>query len=358
MKAEKHGANLFELSKHLGANIKDFSDFSSNINPLGISPRAKDFLMKNPDLLSLYPDPSYVELKRAISSYTGSSFDNIILGQGATELTKNYITLLNPRKGLIFEPSYSEYEKNLSDISCQIFKYRLKKEDNFKAHVDELIELINSNEIELFVFANPNNPTGLRLDLAEIEKILNKTRAKLLVDECYQEFSDSLPATRLVDKYPNLFVVRGSSKFFAAPGIRLGYGLSSNELIKKSMENFSYLWSINIVADQVGQIMFKDKSYIDETYKFIKKEKAYFYKELDKIKALKAYKSDSNFILVEILGDFTSYEIREYLLRRLLIVRDCAGFRLGDKFFRFCILTESENRRLIKEIKEFLKVKG
>ena len=112
-----HGANLYDLSKEFGISKTEFLDFSSNINPLGASKLAKKHLVENIDLVSIYPDVEYKNLKNSISSYCNCKTENIILGSGATELISSFIKTLNPKKSLLLTPAYSEYEKELNKIN-------------------------------------------------------------------------------------------------------------------------------------------------------------------------------------------------------------------------------------------------
>lgn len=353
MKIDKHGANLFEIAKELNIDKSEIKDFSSNVNPLGISPLAKKYLAEHPEIISTYPDPHYRELKASIASYAKTDVDKIILGLGATELIKDYIEIIAPKNALILNPAYSEYENNLKSAGANIFKYNLKKEEDFKFNVGITLELIKDNNIDLFTFPNPNNPTGTALKIEELRKILD-TGINVLVDECYVEFENN-SVIPLTDEYKNLFVVRGTSKFFASPGLRLGYGILSDKNVLTKMEDRSYLWSINIVASELGNIMLRDEEYIKKTRDFIKREKEYFYNEMAEISTLKTYPSDANFILVEIKDGFTAADLRSYLMKSALIIRDCESFGLGKNFFRFCILDEESNRKLIKKIKEYIK---
>ena len=101
----------------------------------------------------------------------------------------------------------------------------------------------------------------------EVEKILNSTNSFVMVDETYIEFTNMsiYSSTSLVDKYKNLFVIRGTSKFFSTPGIRLGYGLISNNKIKCEMNSNLDLWNINIFASMMGEVMFNDSEFIEST---------------------------------------------------------------------------------------------
>ncbi len=349
-----HGANLFEIAQKNHVDINEIMDFSSNINPLSPSPRALKFLKENLDLIRTYPDPSYNNLKNSISSYVHCHKDHIILGLGATELLINFINIIDPKKSLILSPSYSEYENNLRNIGSQIYYYQLNFDNNFKISCDYIIDFINKNNIELFVFSNPNNPTGSILTNTEIKKILNKTKAYIIVDETYIEFTDMdiYSCTNLISSFDRLIVTRGTSKFFGIPGLRLGYSLNSNvEIIEKFKKN-QVLWQINICADIMGQEMFKDKEYIERVFKYITDQRLKLTDEIKKINNLMPIESKGNFILVKVLKG-TNKIIVEKLKKDLIFVRDCSNFKgLDDTYFRFCILDTKSNEIFIKKLKD------
>lgn len=349
-----HGANLYDLSSQYGFSKEDIMDFSSNINPFGSSKLAKEYIVNNIDKVSVYPDPEYLELKTSISNYCNCSIDNILLGSGATELISSFIKTINPKKALILSPAYSEYEKELSKIECNITKYFSKKEYNFTINIDNFIEIINKDNYELIIICNPNNPTGFTFSKNEIEKILNNTNSFVMVDETYIEFTNTsiYSSTSLVDKYDNLFVIRGTSKFFSTPGIRLGYGLISNHKIKYEMNSNLDLWNINIFASMMGEVMFNDNKFIENTYSLMTKERDYLVNELSKFTDLKIYNSQGNFILCEIKSkSITAKEVREKLIPKRIIIRDCVSFDgLDEYFFRVCILKPEENKLLIDNL--------
>lgn len=349
-----HGANLYDLSSQYGFSKEDIMDFSSNINPFGSSKLAKEYIVNNIDKVSVYPDPEYLELKTSISNYCNCSIDNILLGSGATELISSFIKTINPKKALILSPAYSEYEKELSKINCNITKYFSKKEYNFTINIDNLIEIINKNNYELIIICNPNNPTGFTFSKNEIEKILNNTNSFVMVDETYIEFTNTsiYSSTSLVDKYDNLFVIRGTSKFFSTPGIRLGYGLISNYKVMYEMNSNLDLWNINIFASMMGEVMFNDNKFIENTYSLMTKERDYLVNELSKFTDLKIYNSQGNFILCEIKSkSITAKEVREKLIHKRIIIRDCVSFDgLDEYFFRVCILKPEENKLLIDNL--------
>lgn len=353
----KHGANLFELSRTYNFNIEEIEDFSSNINPFGSSEIALADLKEHLYLVQTYPDPEYKDLKEQISKYSKTQKDHIIIGSGTTALLSDYIALLKPERSLLLSPCYSEYEYELNRYPGTIHYYNLRKEKDFEIDTDELIHLIKKHTIELFILCNPNNPTGSILELRQIERILQETDCNIMIDETYIEFTDKkrYSATPLASSNPKLFVVRSTSKFFATPGIRLGYGVLSNEEHKNAIVNQSKLWGVNIFADQLGQTMFGDLAYQKQCYHFVDEQRAVLIEELKQLEQIKVYPSYGNFILCEILDkEKTAADLREYLLPQKMIIRDCSNFKnLDAQFFRFCILSEEANQKLMNGVRDF-----
>lgn len=355
--SKKHGANLFDLSKQYNFDINSILDFSSNINPFGADKKALNYIAENLDIVSIYPDPEYLDLKASISEYCECQIENILLSNGATSLISNYIKYISPKKALLLQPAYSEYESELNEAKAEILRFFLKKEENFKINIDEMIEFINKNEVELAIICNPNNPTGTILSRNDIERLLNSTNSKFMVDETYIEFSDkgTFSSAPLTSKYSNLFVIRGTSKFFATPGIRLGYAISSDSKAKEYISKSFHLWDINVIASTMGEIMFKDNEYIENTHSLISNEMAYLKNTLSTFSKLKVYPSHGNFILCEILCDnMDANKLYTELIKKGIAIRNCSSFNgLGENFFRICVLKHEENARLMDELKLF-----
>lgn len=350
-----HGANVFEIAKNNGIEIKDIRDFSSNINPLGPSKKAIEELKDNLNLLSAYPDVDYLDLRQSISHYVNCNIDNIVLGLGSTEILKDVINFFAPKISMILSPCYSEYENELKKINSEIIEYNLEEKNDFKIDLENLIKVIREKNIEFIVFANPNNPTGTILKKDDIERILRETRAKILVDETYIEFTDMsiYSSTSLTKNYTNLAVVRGTSKFFALPGIRLGYGISSNMDLLNYFRDKEVLWQINSVAEICGKVMFSDVEYISHVFDFMTTRRDYIFREISKIKILKPYKSFGNFILIKILDGINATKLRNRLLEDGLVLRDCKTFKnLDENYFRLCILDDEANDKLLNKLKE------
>ncbi|MGM9534440.1 MAG: pyridoxal phosphate-dependent aminotransferase [Intestinibacter sp.] len=354
-----HGANLYDLSSKYGFSKDEFMDFSSNINPFGTSNKAKEYVINNINMVSMYPDPEYVNLKKSISTYCHCLEENIVLGSGATELISSFIKTIKPNKTLLLSPAYSEYEKELNKINSEVVKYFSKEENNFVIDEKELVNSINEGNYDLTIICNPNNPTGFAFSREQVEYILKNTTCYVMIDETYIEFTETniYSSTKLVDEYNKLFVIRGTSKFFSTPGIRLGYGLIGDKNVKEAINKNLDLWNINIIASAMGEIMFLDDMFISNTIDAMLRERDYLTKALSSIDDLTVYPSKGNFILCKINSKkLTAGELREKLLPKKIIIRDCNSFDgLTEYYFRVCILKPEENRLLIKNLNSIFK---
>src|SRR4030095_3890306 len=164
-------------------------DFSSSINPLGISKKVLNALRKNlSKLSSIYPDNENTILKKKIIDYLGSSLtqDSINIGNGATELIYNFVRTFVRKQVVIPSPTFCEYELASRKMGAKIKHVPLKE---WKLDVDRILE--KTKNYDLIFLCNPNNPTGLfSYDL--IEKLVKKIdrSIKILIDESFIEFVD------------------------------------------------------------------------------------------------------------------------------------------------------------------------
>lgn len=349
-----HGGNIYKLMREGKTNILDYS---SNINPLGVPKTLEVEITKNMDILTRYPDINYVNLRENIGKYNKVSRGNIIVGNGATEVLFLYIKVLSPKKTLIVAPTFIEYERALKNVGCQVDFYELKEENNFDLDIENFIE--EAKNYDLIIICNPNNPTGnfLQKDkLKFINENLERNNTKIFIDECFIEFIEEWEEKTVAEfKSKNIFILRALTKFFALPGIRLGYGISFDDEIIKKINEIREPWSVNAFADLASTVILEDKKYIEETRKWIKEERNYFYNELKKIKEIKVFSTFSNFILIKLMN-MTSEEFTEKMREKEILVRNTSNFKfLGNKFIRLAIKDREKNDRVIKTIKEVIK---
>jgi threonine-phosphate decarboxylase len=362
MSKTEHGGNIYKAALEHGLKEEDIVDYSGNINPLGIPQGAKASIARNLDMLSIYPDPDYLSLRKVISKYVDTHHDNILVGNGATELISLFIKSINPNRAVVVSPAYSEYEEAVKINGGEIVRYRLKEELEFRLDNGGLFEALD-NETKLLIICNPNNPTGKAVDTSQMREILSFCKSKgiyVMVDETYVEFTQdikSVTSVSLLDDFDNLFVIRGVSKFFSAPGLRLGYGMTSNLELREQIGRRKDPWSANTIAVIGGEALFQDEEYINRAKELMDKERSFVVERLREIKSIKVFDTHSNFVLCKIIeGDADAAYLKDKLLQRGMLIRNAASFPyLDNKFFRICFLSREDNQRVVEGIQSILK---
>lgn len=355
-----HGSDIEKVAKYYNLKESEIHNYSGNINPLGLSASLKEKLIQNIELVTSYPDPDYTLLKESIATYTSSQPEHILLGNGSTELIAHYIDYVNPKKALIIGPTYSEYEKKIKTLGADVHYFPLQADNDFQLPIDELIKEC-THTLDLLVLCNPNNPTGTLVDAKDLYPLFDVCKTLgiyILIDETYMDFVDQsiTSAISLVESYSNCIVLRGFSKFFSAPGLRLGYGITSDQHCHSHLEKQRHHWSINSLAAYAGKELMIDDAFIQKSIAFISSERNRIVSILNKEPDLKVFPTSANFFFVELVNKkHSSHELFETLVRQGLMIRDTSSFPfLHGEYFRFCILTPVENDRLLQGIHNYL----
>ena len=347
-----HGGNIYKLKRDNGIEVLDYS---SNINPLGVPSSFKKAVIENFETLEKYPDIDYVELRTAIGNYNNCHIDNVVVGNGATEVLFLYMKAVKAKKVLIIAPTFAEYERAARAAGRDVKFFPLSKD--FSLNENMLLEFITDEDV--VVMCNPNNPTGKFQNLEKIKKIadfLERKNKKLFIDEAFIEFVDNWKdKTAFLLKHKNIFILRALTKFFALPGVRLGYGLTYDEAILNEIKNIREPWSVNGVAEIAGKTMLLDTLYIHETENWIKKEKLWFYEELCKIDNIEVTPTETNFILVKLLND-NAKSFRKKMIENGVLVRDASNFMfLDESYIRLAIKDRKKNEQVLEALRRVLK---
>lgn len=349
-----HGSDIEKICEVYHLNQKDIVKFGANVNPLGLSENVKKQLASRLDILSSYPDRDYTTLRSTISEYCNIPAEFILPGNGSSELIALLIQERNPKHTLILGPTYSEYSRELSFSGSTQEYYHLREEDNFVLNVDDLCQTLEEN-YDFLIICNPNNPTSSAINRENLRKLIAFCATKnifVMIDETYVEFApdiNEITAVTLTKEFTNLMVLRGVSKFYAAPGMRLGYGITGNLEFLKKMKEKQVPWSLNSLGALAGELMLKDKDYIHRTRKLILSERTRLLQALDEIPTYKTYPAYANFILLKIQKTgLTSYDVFDACIRQGLMIRDCSSFEcLDGEYIRFCIMNPKDNARLL-----------
>lgn len=356
-----HGSDLETIESVYGIKKEEIVSFSANVNPLGLSAQFKNRLAQRLDVITAYPDREYCSLREAIGGYCGADAGHILVGNGVTELISLIIRLLQPKKALILGPTYSEYEREigLSGGSCLYFP--LQESEDFVLNTGRLIADLGDG-VDLLVLCNPNNPTSSIIHAAQMREILDACKRLgifVMIDETYMEFAPSYEkatAVPLTDSYDHLVILRGVSKFFAAPGLRLGYAVTGNKTLLDSFSKRQNPWTVSSIADAAGKLLFTDTEHIAQTRALMEQERAAVVRSLSEMDGIHFYTPYANFVLVRLLNkDLTSDDLFDKAIRQGMMIRNCCTFPyLDHSYFRFCFMLPQDNARLLACIREFV----
>ncbi len=343
-----HGGNLYEIKRKYK---KEVIDFSANINPLGLPQSVKRTIYKNFDKILHYPDSKASNITPKIAKYWGINKQNILVSNGSTELIYLIMSCFKPKTTLIPAPTFSEYERAAKSIESKIRFLKLKEKNGFRFSAQ------GQSKADILFLCNPNNPTGnlLLQEQKTIEKLPNKL---LIIDEAFMDFLPNQKDYSLIwraVKNRKIVVLRTFTKFFALPGLRIGYLIAHKEVINK-LKRYQLPWSTNSLAQIAAETILNDEEYINKTYKLIEKERRFLSRQIAKIDGLKPYSSVTNFLLIKIeLADMSSKSLKELLIKKGILIRDCSNFRnLNEKYIRVAVRTHKENNKLINVLKEVL----
>lgn len=355
-----HGSDLEVIGKRYHLDKDSIIPYASNVNPLGISPMARQTLIDNIDAIKAYPDRDYISLKTSISKYCGADKEQLILGNGTSDLIRLTLDTLSPKKTMIIGPTYAEYGRAAHLTGSEVETYMLKNWDDFELDVDMFLKALKES-IDLLIICNPNNPTGKAITREQMDEILKRCLELdifVMVDETYVEFVkdvELISSVALTKKYDNLIVLRGVSKFFASPGLRLGYAITNNEDFLAATANGKTPWNINAYASIAG-VMFEDEHYINLTKSLIQTERNLIVSALSSRKTIKVFKPAANFVLIKLLKeDLTASDVFDYCIQKGFMIRDCSDYEgLGDKYIRFCFMKPEQNDNVVNTILEIV----
>ena len=326
----KHGGDTY------GRKIK--LDFSANLNPLGMPESVRNAAVSAAADSAGYPDPYCRDLVKKLSLHESIDAEKIVCGNGADDLIYRIVHALRPGRAVIAVPTFSEYAKALNEVNCQVAEYA----------ADKITDVL-SDDVDILILCDPNNPTGQITDPDRLKNICKKCAEKNIVflcDECFMDLCEN------AEKYTarqfmtdNMIVLKAFTKTFAMAGLRLGYALfGSTETARKVRESGQF-WSVSAVAQAAGIAALDEKKYVSDAVKLIREERKYLHDELSKT-GFTVCPSDANFILFR-----CEVPLDELLLGEGIMKRNCNNYSgLGEGYFRIAVRTREENEELIKAI--------
>ncbi len=360
-----HGGNVWEISEKYKIPVDQLIDFSISTNPLGAPETALQNIRQNLNLIYHYPDPDHEWLLEALSNSVGVDPNNVVVGNGSTELIYLFteVFLENRYEAVIPVPTFNEYKAAIERFDGNMVFVKCDPAKNFRLNFEELESAITKKTRMIFL-CNPNSPTGCLYEKDDVLHIIRRAaedNVLVFLDEDYIDFVDDsirYSMVKYVSDYNNLFVLRSLTKFYGLAGARIGFGIASPDLVK-ILKRVKMPWSVNSLAMFGAVEAVKDHDFVKKTKLLLSNSKKEMLEMFKTIPWLKVYPSETNFLLVEIIqGELTSTQLREGLAKKGFLIRDCKDFDgLNSRFFRVTVRRPEENRKLIEQINSFSNTK-
>lgn len=337
-----HGGDIYRNQIRL--------DFSVNTNPLGMPDPVKEALHQAVEEAENYPDIRAQALSAAVAEQLQVRKEQLVFGNGASELFHAVLHAIKPSKILIPVPSFLGYEEAAKAIDCEVIFYEMKKEENF-CLTDRILDVLDEN-ISLVFLANPNNPVGNLVEPELIFQIAEKCRQcdiTLVLDECFMELTgkeQTYSFFKRLDEFPNVVVIRAFTKLYAIPGVRLGYLVCEQNLAEKIRLQLPE-WNLSVFAQRAGVAAIKEQEYIARAVVCIQTQRQFLLEELQAA-GCSVFDSDADYLLF-----YSEMPLYELFLQRGILIRDCSNFRgLQRGYYRIAVKSEEQNRMFAEVLRE------
>lgn len=384
-KKYSHGGEL------KNADYKIKYDFSVNINPFGLPENVKHTLMKSLSSFTDYPDPDCRLLRKALAEKEGVTVEQIVCGNGASDIIYRICSSLGIKRALIPAPAFSEYERALKLNGAFAEYLYTKADDSFALTFDSFDAWVSDYEaehvcdmyddsfdvnVDAVFLCNPANPSGRLIDPMLTEMVYawcRKNNAVLIVDECFLGFHEKrndITAVNLLKKgapvrgkyegsASDIIVINAFTKIYSMAGLRLGYAVCSDAETARMLAQSAPHWSVSGPAQTAGIAALQESGYLEKSIKYIKKERGRIVKSLsamlrEKDDAFRVFDSDANYIL------FTApARLAESMAEEGIAIRDCNNYAClserNESFYRIAVRTEAEDDVMLEALRRCLR---
>lgn len=353
MKKFEHGGNIHQAMRNTSVD-KKMLDFSANINPLGPPEWLRPLLSRHVEQLVHYPDPENIGAVSVIAKHHHVSEQQVVLGNGTTELLYVLMRAIEFNRVVLPVPSYVDYVRAAELAEKQVVTFELSETNSFALDCNKFASIIRPGD--LCVVTTPNNPTGTTVDrdsLITLAKDFPDTF--FIIDEAFIDFIAADLSVGGV--LPNLFTINSMTKFYGVPGLRVGYGIFT-EKVASSIKALLPPWSVNTLAQAFVENAFADRSYQDNTRAVCNQLRGDLIAHLAQLDCLKIFPSTANYLFIKLLSE-TTEKLYQHCRKHNILIRRCNNYQgLDDAshYFRIAVRTEKENNQLVDVLKGFFRV--
>lgn len=350
-----HGGDLQSAMEVYGGEQERFIDFSSNMNPFGPPNVVQDMLRTYADHIFRYPDPASRELRAAVADRYGVPEDSVFIGNGAAECIDLAAKVWHPQNAGLARPCFSEYEEAVIKAGGAVHEIPLKREHGFRLQPEDLEQAFRV--CDTLFLGHPNNPSGSLIGQNSMHKLMESS-CRIVLDEAFIDFIDdeeTVSAIRHAAQSPSWIVIRSMTKFYAVPGIRLGFAVAHPETIR-AMRSQQIPWSVNSLAQRLGPVLLAEKEYAIRTKEWLVGERQWLTEQLIRLGAA-VYPSDTNFLLFSLPEEagMDAKQLQHQLGLEGILLRDGSRFPgLDETFCRIAIRLRKDNEALLEALGRLL----
>ena len=324
---EGHGDDAY---KYKAIKINFSSNVYNHVDHSGLH----QHLFQQMESIRTYPEPEPYSLEKVLAKRFHLSSEEVCVTNGATEAIYLIAQTFRNQISAILMPTFSEYA------------------DACRLHGHKVVPIYNLNRLpdrgRLIWLCNPNNPTGILINDRLLERIIkecDRNGVRIFLDECFLDFTgkeDELSYVKNILRYRGLFVLKAFTKMYAIPGIRLGYGITSDKELIDKMYDAGQPWNVSVMAQNAGIAALDEDKFAADTVSLISKEREFICTNFHRMN-IKYWESDANYIFF-----MHKKGLKEELLNRGILIRDCCNYKnLTDGYYRIAIKSHKDNVKLI-----------
>lgn len=353
-----HGGDLQTAAALYGIPPGQFLDFSANMNPLGPPALIANLLQEHWRTIAHYPDPVSRRLREKLAQRYEIPVESILVGNGAAELIELVVRWKQPDTTVLVRPCFSEYEQAIRKIGGAIYDIWLSDESDFDVSAEAVMQALHRADAAFL--GHPNNPTGRLLPFELMQQLMefddpNKT---VILDEAFIDFVENereCTMLRHAAKTEGKFVIRSMTKFYAIPGLRLGFIVGHPDAIRRLRE-LQTPWSVNSLAQIIGEAVLDDDHFARQTLQWLKIERPWFQQQLMQL-GLRVFPGKVNYVLFQLPHErgITIRELQQQLGHKGILIRNASHFPgLDESYGRLAIKQRDDNVTLLQTLREII----
>lgn len=328
-------------------------DFSANINPLGMPASLKKALGTAYADIGYYPDPYAAGAAESVARYLHTDRENLLLTNGGIDALRIAAEHFASRHCLIPVPCFCEYKRFAHNAGAEIeFVAAIKNDAGYAVDMETIKRIIQPGS--LVFLCNPANPTG---SVIHPETMLDflfyslRAHAFVIIDEAFIDFCPKYSMREYIEGFENAVIAGSLTKFFAVPGLRLGYLYGKKETIA-AVKSKTPPWMLNVFAQAAARVLDDTAEFSEKTKLETEKNKLYLQQRLIAL-GFSVCESHANYLLAN--GEDTGISaeaLNRGLEEHCMMVRDCSNYEgLGKYDFRVAVKSQTDIERLIFAIR-------